>query len=207
LRSVIGQLVDDPRLQLNADAIGITGVSYGGGQSWLALVQPSFKSSSGTSVRIRAAVPIVPWTDLVYSLLPNGRPERSLNPAGSPKLSYLNGLFVGGLRFTPQRPYLNYPDYLLLWDAWLNLVEPNRVDPVYRQIFDGLAGYRSIWWQQAFWDGGAAHRVSVFQIQGLTDDLFPLTEAKRMLLRLKDLASDYPIASYFGDLGHPRAGN
>jgi hypothetical protein len=144
----------------------------------------------------------------VYSLLPNGRPEHSLDPAGSPKLSYINGLFLGGLRFSAQRPYMNYPDYLVLWDTWLNLVEPNRVDPVYRQIFDGVAGYRSIWWQEDFWvNAASSNRVPVFQIQGLTDDLFPLTEAKRMLLRLKALASDYPIASYFGDLGHPRASN
>jgi pimeloyl-ACP methyl ester carboxylesterase len=207
LRSVIGQLVDDPRLQLDAHAVGITGVSYGGGQSWLALVHPFFKSPSGATVRIQTVVPIVPWTDLVYSLLPNGRPEHSLEPAGSPKLSYINALFLSGLRITQQRPYVNYPDYLVLWDAWLNLVEPNRVDPVYRQIFDGMAGYRSIWWQQDFWRDAAQNRVPVFQIQGLTDDLFPLTEAKRMLLALKALDAAYPIASYFGDVGHPRASN
>jgi hypothetical protein len=49
--------------------------------------------------------------------------------------------------------------------------------------------------------------VPVFQIQGLTDDLFPLPEAKRMLLALKALDPLYPIASYFGDIGHPRATN
>src|SRR5256714_12601390 len=57
LRSMIGQLVDDPRLQLNADAVGITGVSYGGGQSWLALRHPSFPSPSGATGPIRPAVP------------------------------------------------------------------------------------------------------------------------------------------------------
>jgi ABC-2 type transport system ATP-binding protein len=208
LRSIVGQLVEDPQLQLDHEKIGVTGVSYGGGQTWLALVKPSFPSARGEkTVRISAVAPIVPWTDLVYSLLPNGRPEFSLLPPGSPKLSYINGLFLSGLRFTPQRPYINYPDYLILWDTWLNLVEPNRFDPVYRQIFDGIAGYRSIWWQQDFWRDAAANRVPVFQVQGLTDDLFPLTEAKRMLLALKSRASDYPIASYFGDLGHPRAAN
>jgi hypothetical protein len=47
----------------------------------------------------------------------------------------------------------------------------------------------------------------VFQVQGFTDDLFPLPEAKRMLLALQTVAPDYPITSYFGDLGHPRARN
>ena len=86
-------------------------------------------------------------------------------------------------------------------------MEPNVLDPVYRQILDGTAGYRSIWWQQDFWRSAAANRVAVFQIQGFTDDLFPLTEAKRMHVALKAIDPLYPIASYFGDIGHPRASN
>jgi pimeloyl-ACP methyl ester carboxylesterase len=203
LRSIIGQVVDQGRLHLDRDAVGIVGVSYGGGQSWLSLVQPSFLSPEVATVRIRAVVPIVPWTDLLYSLLPNGRPERSLAPAGSAKLSYINGLYFSGLRASPP----NYPDYLVAWHAWINGMEPNRVDPLYQQIVDGVAGYRSIWWQEQFWRDAAANRVPVFQIQGLTDDLFPLPEAKRMLLALKTIDPLYPIASYFGDLGHPRASN
>jgi hypothetical protein len=114
---------------------------------------------------------------------------------------------LSGQRSSPERPYPNYPDYLIAWHAWLNGMEPNTTDPVFRQILDGVAGYRSIWWQQEFWRDAARNRVPVFQIQGLTDDLFPLSEAKRMLLALKSLDPLYPIASYFGDLGHPRAAN
>jgi ABC-2 type transport system ATP-binding protein len=207
LRSMIGQVVDEGRLHLNADAVGIVGVSYGGGQSWLALLQPAFASPHGRAVRIRTVVPIVPWSDLLYSLLPNGRPEFSLRPPGSAKLSYINGLYASGLRTAPQRPYPNYPDYLVAWHAWINAVEPNQSDPVYRQIVDGIAGHRSIWWQDAFWRDAVRHRVPVFQLQGFTDDLFPLPEAKRMLLALKNVDPLYPVASYFGDLGHPRASN
>jgi ABC-2 type transport system ATP-binding protein len=202
LRSIIGQVVDQGMLHLAANAVGIVGVSYGGGQSWLALLQPTFLSPHGAAVQLRTVVPIVPWSDLLYSLLPNGRPEFSLAPPGSPKLSYLNGLYASGLRTSAARPYPNYPDYLNAWHAWINLNEPNDADPVYRQIIDGVAGYRSIWWQ-AFKEALAANPVPVFQVQGLTDDLFPLSEAKRMLLAL----GSYPIASYFGDLGHPRASN
>jgi pimeloyl-ACP methyl ester carboxylesterase len=207
LRSMIGHVVDEPRAHVDSQAVGVTGVSYGGGQSWLALVHPFFKSRRGADVRIRAVAPIVPWTDLVYALLPNGRPEYSLAPAGSPKLSYINGLFVSGVRASEERPYPNYPDYLVAWHAWLNTMEPNVLDPVYRQILDGTAGYRSIWWRQDFWRDAVVNRVPVFQVQGLTDDLFPLPEAKRMLLALKAIDAQYPIASYFGDIGHPRASN
>jgi predicted acyl esterase len=207
LRSMIGQVVDRTDLGLKADAVGIIGVSYGGGQTWLSLLQPTFESPAGRQVVIRTVVPIVPWTDLLYSLAPNGRPLFSLSPAGSPKLSYINALYVTGQRQTLTRPYPNYPDYLIAWHAWINAVEPTESDPVYQQIRDGLAGYRSIFWQQQFWMGAAANAVPVFQVQGLTDDLFPLPEARRMLLGLAAVAPGYPISSYFGDIGHPRASN
>jgi pimeloyl-ACP methyl ester carboxylesterase len=207
LRSMIGRIVDRQELQIDPDAIAIAGVSYGGGQSWLALLHPTFRSPRGATVRIRTVVPVVPWSDLLYSLMPNGRPQHSLEPAGSPKLSYVNGLYFSGLRRSPDRPYPNYPLYLIGWHAWINGIEPTNVDPVYRRIINGLAGYRSIWWQQVFSRDVAQNRVPVFQVQGLTDDLFPLPEAKRMLLALRTLDPLYPIASYFGDLGHPRASN
>jgi hypothetical protein len=78
---------------------------------------------------------------------------------------------------------------------------------MWNQIVDGIAGGRSIWWQQSFWSSVAQNRIPVFQVQGFTDDLFPLPEAKRMLLALQSVVPDYPITSYFGDLGHPRARN
>jgi pimeloyl-ACP methyl ester carboxylesterase len=207
LRSMIGEVVDEPKFNLNPDAVAVTGASYGGGHSWLALVEPTFQTPKKNTVRIRAVVPIAPWTDLLYSLLPNGRPNNSIDGLGGLKFSYVNGLYGSGIRTDPERPYPNYPDYLVQWHAWLNVTEPNMLDPVWRQIVDGIAGYRSIWWQQAFWANVAQNRVPIFQVQGLTDDLFPLPEAKRMLLALKTVVPDYPITSYFGDLGHPRARN
>ena len=207
LRSLVGQLVDDSRFGLNADAVGVTGASYGGGHSWLSTLQPTFTSPAGTTVRIRTVVPIVPWTDLLYSLLPNGRPRNSIDGLGSAKLSYINGLFASGIRRQADRPYLNYPLYLVAWAGWINGVEPNRVDPVYRQIVDGLAGGRSIWWQQTFWSGVAANRIPVFEVQGFTDDLFPLPEAARMVNALRTIDPSYPITLYLGDIGHPRAAN
>jgi pimeloyl-ACP methyl ester carboxylesterase len=207
LRSIVGQVIDRRGLRLDPDAVAVTGASYGGGHSWLALLEPRFTSPNGTPVRIRTVVPIVPWTDLLYSLLPNGRPRRSIDRPGGLKLSYVNGLYLSGIRESVERPYPNYPDYLVAWHAWFNAVEPTEIDPVFRQIEDGLAGYRSIWWRQDFWQSIAAERVPILQVQGFTDDLFPLPEARRMLLALRAVDASYPIASYFGDLGHPRASN
>jgi pimeloyl-ACP methyl ester carboxylesterase len=212
LRSMINEVVDHGGYHLNPDAVAVTGASYGGGHSWLALVQPTFTSPRGAAVRIRAIAPIVPWTDLLYSLIPNGRPRNSLDGLGGAKLSYVNGLFFSGEREPDDGPdpwYDNYPPYFRAWHAWVNaLPEPTTIpDPVRPSVKSGLAGYRSIWWQQGFWSTAASNRVPVFQLQGLTDDLFPLPEALRMLHALKYVDPAYPITTYLGDLGHPRASN
>ena len=207
LRSMIGQVAEDPAHAINADAVAVTGASYGGGHSWLATLAPTFTTASGTAVRIRTVVPIAPWTDLLYSLIPNGRERRSVDRPGGLKLSYVNGLYGSGIRRNDDRPYPNYPDYFVAWHAWINAMEPTDADPVYRSIVDGLAGYRSIWWQQRFWQSASTARIPIFQVQGLTDDLFPLPEAKRMLLALRTVDPTYPIATYLGDIGHPRASN
>ena len=207
LRSMIAQVVDAPGFRINGDAVAVTGASYGGGHSWLAAMTPVFVTPGGTTVRIRTVIPIAPWTDLLYSLVPNGRERRSVDAPGALKLSYVNGLYASGIRRNAARPYPNYPDYFIGWHSWINLMEPASPDPIYRSMVDGLAGYRSIWWQREFWRSAAATRVPIFQVQGLTDDLFPLPEAKRMLLALRTVDPTYPIATYLGDLGHPRASN
>lgn len=207
LRSMIAQVVDRPNLHLNADAVAVTGASYGGGHSWLAALEPSFSTPRGNTVRIRAVAPIAAWSDLLYSLLPNGRERESIDGAGGLKLSYVNGLYASGIRRNLARPYPNYPAYFIAWHAWMNAVEPTDVDPVFASIEDGLAGYRSVWWQQRFWQNASATRIPVFMVQGFTDDLFPMSEASRMLLALRTIDPAYPVTAYFGDIGHPRASN
>jgi len=205
---MIGRVVDDPNCNLDAQHVAVTGASYGGGHSWMALLAPTFETPSQTkTVHIVAVAPIAPWTDLFYSLLPNGRPNASIDGYGGLKLSFVNGLYASGIRRNPARPYPNYPDYFILWHDWLNTTEPSSLDPRWNEIKDGVAGYRSIYWQSQFWNGTVHNRIPVFQVQGFTDDLFPLPEAKRMLFALNAAEPGYPITSYFGDLGHPRAAN
>jgi ABC-2 type transport system ATP-binding protein len=211
LQSVINGVVAQPACGLNADAVAVTGASYGGAHSWLAAIQPDFqRDATSPPVRIRTVVPIAAWSDILYSLAPNGTPRHSVAPIGGLKLSYENAFYIGGRREpdnAPQPFYDNYPPYLTVWHSWFNGTEPTSVDPLGRQIVDGLAGYRSIWWQESFWNNAVANGLPIFQVQGFTDDLFPIEEAKRMLLALKSLDPAYPIASYFGDIGHPRASN
>lgn len=208
MRSMIAQVVDVDDYGLNPDAVAVTGASYGGGHSWLAALEPTFTSPRGKAVRIRTVVPIAAWSDLLYALLPNGRENASIDHPGGAKLSYINGLYASGFDPMHNGLYPNYPPYFMAWHAWIDAQEPNEVDPLFRSIEDGLAGYRSIWWQQRFWsDAATAARVPVFMVQGFTDDLFPLPEAKRMLLALQTIDPAYPATAYFGDIGHPRASN
>src|SRR5256885_6851518 len=148
LHSMIAQVVDETDFNLNPDAVAVAGASYGGGHSWLALVGPPFETPKKTTVRIRAVVPIAPWSDLLYSLLPNGRPNNSLDGLGGLKLSYVNGLYASGVRTDPDRPYPNYPDYLIAWHLHITTTEPSLADPIWLSVADGLMPDRSIWWQQ-----------------------------------------------------------
>lgn len=207
LRSMVAQVVDQPNLHLDANAVAVTGASYGGGHAWLATTEPTWTTPRGQVVRLRTVVPIAAWSDLLYALLPNGRERASIDRSGGAKLSYINGLYFSGVRHTPERPYPNYPEYFVAWHAWIDAIEPTDVDPVFQRIEDGLAGYRSIWWQQQFWQQAPTARLPIFMVQGFTDDLFPMSEAGRMLRALRTVDPAYPVAAYFGDIGHPRASN
>ena len=77
-----GLLADENLIQ--PKKIGVTGGSYGGGQSMeLAALKnrirnpngtySPWKSPGGKDMEIAAAAPVIPWSDLVYSLTPNGR--------------------------------------------------------------------------------------------------------------------------------------
>ena len=76
-----GRLVDEGLV--NPQQIGATGGSYGGGMSMALGALNNRKmlpdgtlvpwtSPNGTPLRIAAAAPEIPWTDLAYALMPNG---------------------------------------------------------------------------------------------------------------------------------------
>ena len=98
-----------------ASALGVTGISYGGGQSIelaylknrIRLPNGSFApwfSPNGVPLAITAAYPRWPWSDLVDALLPNGRfldtqiapPGQSREPIGVEIQSYVSGLYALG---------------------------------------------------------------------------------------------------------------
>lgn len=214
LRSLVGQVVDDPRLLVNPKAVAVFGASYGGAHAWLGAVTPAFESPQHRAIEIRTAIPVASWTDLLDSLAPNGRPEQAHEIAGAEKLSYVQAFFFGGIRARLDRPYPNYPEYLPRWNIEMTTNEvPYAATPTGREVVDGLQGYRSAYWQEPFWARVRANRAAglpqlpIFAVQGFTDDLFPIREAVRMYDALRAIDAAYPIALYLGDVGHPRAVN
>ena len=131
-QELIGRLVDEGIA--DPARIGVTGDSYGGGQT-LALAAlrdrkmlpdgnlVPWKSPAGTPLSLAAAAPVIPWTSLVGAIAPNGRtrsygvtpPGAESDPVGVFKLSVANAIFAAaqfatgpghptGEPFIPGRP-------------------------------------------------------------------------------------------------------
>lgn len=121
-QTLIGRLVDagiaDP------SRIGVTGDSYGGGQSFeLAALRNRtmlpdgtlvpWTSPAGTPLSLAAAAPVIPWTSLVGAIAPNGRtranqvtpPGAQADPVGVFKLSFANAILAAAQNATgPGQP-------------------------------------------------------------------------------------------------------
>ena len=213
-RRLIGLLVDDRALaRVNPWRVGVVGSSYGGGQAWLLMTTRddprlpfgSWRSPAGRRVRIAALVPCWTWTDLVFSLVPNGR-QRSdgvvdsttaNTPLGVPKITLIDGFLASAGTKLPSEAY-----------GWLTRTtegEPYEGDPSVDAAKRALSQDRSAYFQDDYFAALRAHRqraVPVLAAQGLTDPIFSALEVVRMLRRLKAADPSYPIGLYFGDFEH-----
>ncbi len=123
---------------IDPQEIGVTGGSYGGGISMALAALKNRKmipagdgtlipwvSDGGKPMRIAAAQPDIPWTDLAYSLQPNGHtldyvvdsPYMQRGRIGVMKQSFVSGLYATGqatqqLRAAGHRPRRR-PDHLV----------------------------------------------------------------------------------------------
>jgi fermentation-respiration switch protein FrsA (DUF1100 family) len=218
---LLGTLVDEGIA--DPDALAATGISYGGGESVeLAYLRdktqlPNGKfvpwTSPGKSIplSLTAAWPRWPWSDLVSSLLPNGRfldfdnstAGDSRTPIGVPIQSYITGLYAlgqapGGWIAPPGGdPHAD----LTTWYGRVNSGEPY-TDPKVKQIADEIHDFH-----QGFGCSGCGTPAPLLIQNGWTDDLFPPAEALRVYnsLRAKNPRAD--VTLQLGDLGHARGQN
>jgi predicted acyl esterase len=209
--------------------IGVTGISYGGGQSielaFLAdqIRKPNgklapWRSPGGKKMKIAAAYPRWPWSDLVAALIPNGRfldtapapVEQSLNPLGVPISSYLSGLYLSGvikgyycggaLASTPCAD----PQANITQDkAYIDAGQPFTAEALtaVKGIYRNKGGY-----PLRFLKGASAPAPLLIE-SGWTDELFPVEQGLRVYDYLRSLDKKAPVSLQFGDLGHSRGSN
>ena len=212
--------------------VAVSGDSYGGGQSWLmALSQDRmvvsdgaggwrevpWTSPAGTALHLRAAVPQYTWTDLAESLVRNGRQSDGLggaapppaaqdSPIGVEKQSYVAGLYALGQAFAQYAPpQVDTTADLSDWFAGINAGEPYEQNPYTQQALSEVGGANRSAYAMPVPD--AAHEVPVFNVQGDTDPLFPGIENLQEVNRLHSADPNYPVWSFFGDVGHSNAQN
>ncbi len=201
----------------NRKKIGVTGTSYGGGQT-LVLAQSALRSwpCGPDTCELATVIPIAAWSDLVYSLAPNGRPfARTDEPGyilGVPKLSYISYMFWVGLQTDSRYNFSNYPPFLPQYFSYAMGGGPYQ-NPATGEFFPPAAEIGNQFLETFSLDRSSAYQdycrdgtVPTFWIQGWTDDLFTAHE----VLRFRDVVdrqcdSRYPLKIYLGNTGHPRA--
>lgn len=226
IQHAAGVLVDEGIV--DPARIGATGESYGGGVSLqLATLKnrvmnadgtlSPWKSPGGVALHVAAAAPVIPWSDLIGSLAPNGRTldyqitssTADLSPMGVQKQSFNAGLFALGAAsgfYAP--PGLNSQADLTTWFAVIGAGEPYDSNPQDQAIATQIARYHSAYYLLDGAYGTAKNAPSPLLIaNGFTDDLFPVDEAVRYYNLDRALYPSNPIALFDWDGGHQRGQN
>jgi predicted acyl esterase len=199
-----GLLVDDGIVDRRR--VAAVGGSYGGGQTWLLVTvrgagapqYGTWRSPGGRVVRLAAAVPQFTWSDLLFSLVPNGLDGRT-TPLGLPKITLLDG-FIASIN-------TKLTDDVRRWLTRVNQGEPYDGDPVVEEAKQALTEDRSPYYQAGFFKAlrrkpSRQRSIPLLVAQGWTDPIFHAVEAVRMYRRLKSIRRRYPIQMYFGDFEH-----
>ncbi len=212
-----GELVDEGLV--SPTRIAAVGGSYGGGMSMaLAALKDRvmlpngrlvpWRSPRGRALRLAAATPAVPWTDLAYALVPNGSTLDYVANApyrgryGVMKSSYVNALYAGGCGTpTTYCTTTNVNWNLGLWRQRLNQGEP------YAGSLPALILHQVTTYHSSYSIDHSEPPAPLLIANGWTDDLFPADEALRYYNRTKTQYPHTPVSLFFADFGHPRGQN
>ena len=212
-----GLLADEG--DIDGQEVGAIGGSYGGGVS-MALgalknrvvdldysIHP-WTSPSGKPMQIAAAAPNIPWTDLAYSLAPNGSTLDYVADApyrgrpGVEKQSFITGLYLSGLAAPGQYapPGTDPTADLITWKNRLDAGEPYGSDV--QAILDEITAHHS-----SYYIDHSIPPAPMLMSSGFTDDLFPADETIRYYNRTKTQYPNADLGLFFGDFGHMRGQN
>jgi hypothetical protein len=209
---------------INPQAIGVTGGSYGGGISMALAALKDRKmvqagdgtlvpwvSDGGKDMRIAAAQPDIPWSDLAYSLQPNGHtldyvvdsPYLKRGRIGVMKQSFVVGLYATGQAMSNYAPAGTDPDAdLTNWYTSINAGEPYDQNPTSQDIVDEITKHHS-----SYYIDDSTTPAPLLISNGFTDDLFPPDEAIRYYNRTRAHHPGTPVSLIFSDHGHQRGQN
>jgi len=200
------------------DRVGVTGISYGGGQSMILAALHNrtmlpdgtlvpWTSAGGLTMGLAAAAPLIPWSDLAQALTPNGRTldyrvDNSYGArAGVQKKSWEDVLYATGLG-NFYAPAGADPDAdLSAWHARMAQGEPYDGDPLLQHALEQLTRYHS-----AYYIDDSVPPAPVFIYNSWVDDLFPGDEALRYWRKTRAKHGDAEIfLQLAAGFGHPRA--
>ena len=216
-----GLLVDDGLVE--PDGIASSGGSYGGGLSMaLAALKnrvmlpdgslTGWESPGGEPMSLAVAIPSIPWTDLAYSLVPNGSTLDYIEDSsyfgrfGVMKESWVNLLYTLGN--TAGEGFYVLPGEdpgadLTGWKGLLDAGEPYDGKAEAQAILDEIKTNHS-----SYYIDHSVEPAPLLIYSGFTDDLFPADEAIRFYNRTRAEHPDAKIGLLFGpNSGHMRGMN
>lgn len=213
-----GKLVDEGLVA--PTKLAAIGGSYGGGMS-LALaalrnrtMQPDgslvpWTSPDGVPLELAAAAPFITWSDLAYSLTPNGSTLDYVTKSpyrgrfGVMKESLINGLYASG-QAAPGFYAPTGTDSSADLTGWRGLLlagEPYDGVPAAQAILDEVTAHHS-----AYYIDPSVEPAPILYSNGFTDDLFPADEVLRFYNRTRAKYPDADLSLIFGEIaGHPRS--
>ena len=217
-----GLLADE--LRILPQRIGATGGSYGGAMSMSVAALKDRKmlpdgslvpwlSPAGKTMRIAAAAPELPWSDIVDSLMPNGgtldyiADARYRGRTGVRKESFENMLYQISTHFFIAPPGADPDADLTGWHDAMASGEPYDDSsgsplPAVADLRDELTAHHS-----AYYIDHSRPPAPMLIVGGWNDDLFPADEAIRMYNRTRTEHPGAPIAMALASIGHQRSQN
>jgi len=204
--------------------IGVTGVSYGGGQSMMLatlkdrVMLPdgsltAWESPGGTPMSVAAAVPIIPWSDLSEALMPNGRKlDYQSNPSygsrvGIGKQSYLTALYALGAANFYAPPGTDEEADITNWFARIQQGEPYDDVPLTKFLLDQVRRFHSaLYLEDSLPVAQRKEPAPLLIYNAWIDDLFPAEESLTYANKQRARHPGSEISLFYaGEGGHSRA--
>jgi pimeloyl-ACP methyl ester carboxylesterase len=206
IQTLVGQLVDEKIVKPNA--IGATGVSYGGGFStMLAFLKnrirlpngayAPWRSPRGTPISLTAAWPRWLWSNGASIFARNGRAPWSRNPVGVAAQAYADVIFaVGESGYTAPLGAPLGEDILL----WKQQLDAGRITAGEKRTLNNAFSFHGV-------AGVPGVPAPLLMQSGWTDGLFPAGQSLGAYDHIRAQNKSAPVSLQLGDLGHSPGAN